>query len=115
MRYFQMEWTDERGNIYPGSAWRPKHLEFDLEKLRGFISFHGFRDSTFSTKIGEHSYSLTPQNFANFITVTNLGPVMEAAPLFDYALSVRDHGDPPVEDDPDTRVSFFENATIITV
>lgn len=112
-----MPYTDIRGVEYTQSAWVPAYtLEMYFIKKRGTIVFEGYKDIQsigIAAPIGEYTYKITPESWDDFLEITQLEVL---APMFTYAKLTKDFGDPPVmPEDEDTRVSFFENATLITI
>lgn len=114
---FQIQHTDQYGNTHPESYWRIMFLAADLAGRTARVEFLGFKDKSAHDSgkqpIGSRSYSVSGSGFDAYLAGYEQGQTDLFALGYTYALAAHEVGEAPAPGEEDTRVSFFNGATVV--
>jgi hypothetical protein len=117
---FVMSYPDKFGNANPNSFWSLIQLNMSILDKSALLVYYGYKDNQAwvdnKEPIGAKQYAITGDTFNFYLGV--LVTPDPTTPTIDklcdnYAKAAKDTPDPNAADptDPDTFISFFENAT----
>lgn len=113
---FQMSYIDPKtGASYPESYWKPVEFSINQHTKTGAINFWGYASQQARLDgrqpVSSKLYRITPEMYDSYLTASELTPEGANPYLAAYDIAINTlEGIPPVEGDPETRVSFFSGA-----
>ena len=104
---FILPQTDQYGDAFEQAYWKPVQVNLCMADSAGMVLFYAYESAAKKGKrvIGQKSYAVTPEQFAEFFAADELNPEGRNpwAAAYELAKSVKDAGEKG-------EVSFFEGA-----
>ncbi len=116
---YRMNFTDQYGDNYPQSYWKPVEMFINVLNHSILIRFGAFinQEKSGGRVIGEKKYLVTSQKFAELInsSITDSSSIKSAvlSKAYETALSTKDVQSGVDEEGNAVMVSFFENAEAV--